>query len=254
MFYHHSSFRNAFEQYHETQAGCPFRSSKVGTTIVPRTRAEADLVVHLEVDNGVRSYRPVLPTTIVDAHLGSAIGEVACYEVVHRACSFILLLLDRDCASSTCPVTDKIAHGLVRSALRVFLVDHRLLRREPRWTNVRQIFACRDYPVSPGDRLRVLDFVDMHGQAELEDCAALCRASDEPVASVLALVASASLALDLERSISHGSLLEVHGGPDRVRHTDGNQLAEIAWYTDLHQQTCTDAQFGAANRNARGGI
>jgi hypothetical protein len=187
--------------------GKPFCSWKTSASIKPHNLDESDLLTHLEGDCRVRSFAPLDATTAFQHSIISALPESVWYSVEHEAGPYVYLLLGRTLGVEAATAIQQISDTIIQHGRRLFTLDPLCLRREPRWTNVKQILSCRHFIISPSDRFRILDHVDSHGSAELEVCAAMCRSSDDPVGAVLSLVADRSLALNLERQLSLSSLL-----------------------------------------------
>ena len=71
------------------------------------------------------------------------------------------------------------------------------IRRQPRAGNCRLVWACRDYRIYAGDRVRVLQALAEEGEMTLARAAAECRFSADAVAAVLALVCGDLVEADL---------------------------------------------------------
>jgi hypothetical protein len=183
--------------------GATFLSWKNSTFFVPKTFYDADLMIHLEGDGCVLSYRP-LALTCQDSK-----DSPLCYEVHHESGSYTIALLDAELDTAREVVVQQLAKSLDPGQKQVVLVSPSYLHREPRWTNVRYILTGRSYKISFADRLNILDYVDTYGKAEIEACAALCRSSHDPVEAVFALLAEAKLKIDLERRLSLASLVSL---------------------------------------------
>jgi hypothetical protein len=187
--------------------GKPFCSWKSTASIKPHNLDESDLLTHLEGDSRVRSFTPLDATTAFQHSIISALPESIWYSVEHEAGPCVYLLLGRTLGVEAATAIQQISDTISRHGRRLFTLDPLCLRREPRWTNVKQILSCRHFTISPSDKFRILDHVDSYGSAELEVCAAMCRSSEDPVGAVLSLVADRALSLDLERQLSLSSLL-----------------------------------------------
>lgn len=187
--------------------GEPFCGWKTSATIKPRSLDDADLLTHLEGDSRVRSYAPLDPASVLQRPHTSALPDSIWYHVEHEAGSYVYLLLGRTVRGGAETVIQSLNDTIIQHGRRLLTLDPHCLRREPRWTNVKQVLSCRSYTICPLDRFRVLDCVDTYGSAEIEICAAICRSSEDPIGAVLSLVADGSLVLNLEQQLSLSSLL-----------------------------------------------
>ncbi len=73
------------------------------------------------------------------------------------------------------------------------------LRAEPRHANLQNVLVSRSVTIPPGDRIRMLQFLEEAQGSTLVDCAKLASPQVEGVSVVMALVFEGLVAFDLER-------------------------------------------------------
>jgi hypothetical protein len=100
------------------------------------------------------------------------------------------------------PLGPALILGAVAVDGRALLVETGAsLAAEPRRTTVRLISACRNVPVSAGDRVRILHHLDECGVAPLVEVAGAAHNAMDGVAAVLALAVEGLVAVDIDRPI-----------------------------------------------------
>jgi hypothetical protein len=187
--------------------GEPFSGWKTNASIWPRNLDDADLLTHLEGDSRVRTYASLDPETSFQCRLSSILPDSIWYHVEHEAGSYVYLLFGRTERAGAEATIQYLSDTIIQQGRRLVLLDPHDLRREPRWTNLRQILSCRRYVISLIDKFRILDCVDIYGSIEVDVCAAMCQSSEDPIGAVLRLVADGSLVLNLDQQLSLTSLL-----------------------------------------------
>ena len=193
-------------------AGKVFASWKTGQALIPRSQYDADLIIHLEGDGQVRSYQPLNLVSFLGSYSEvshEALTSFVCYRVEHKTRTSVFLLEPERVGVAFYTAEVKLHEILLQQGQTLTVINRQYLYQEPRWSNLRQIFECRNRVVSPSDRLNIVNYVDAFGRAEIEDCASLCQFADDPVASVLALVADATLRLDMDVRIGMTSLVMI---------------------------------------------
>lgn len=90
----------------------------------------------------------------------------------------------------------------------VLLVPQSFIQRQPRLDNAMLVSGTAEAKVSPTDRMNVLGHLIEHGDATLYELAGLVKHSD-PISSILHLVTTGALYLDLNARITPHSLVHL---------------------------------------------
>jgi hypothetical protein len=193
--------------WHQSNFSKPFISRKMDSVITPRSFREADLLIHLESDALIQSYRPTSLELLCSQSRGHEFDHAVCYCAEYAHGSYLFLMPSCSPADLDIGALEKLELALADQGYCFVLVDPSSLRREPQWTNIKHVLAYRDYEISLSDRMRIFDYVDAFGHAEIRDCAAVCRSSDDAIGCVLALIADRSLTVDMAQPLSLTSLV-----------------------------------------------
>ena len=182
------------------KAAAPQRSARGGAA---PTRASliADFLCICELDPAVESLRPPGDLSVFRGR-DRMIEHRADFEIVRGGvASLVDVASDADLARH--PLRAALAAGAVEcESGRAFAIETAAtIGAEPRFSTVRLIMACRRAPVTAGDRVRILHYLDECGTARLVDCAGAVQNSADGVAAVLALAVEGLIAVDISRPI-----------------------------------------------------
>jgi hypothetical protein len=176
------------------------RGTDAKTPLLTRNALVADFLAACQLDPEVESVR--VPDEDAQFDLGgSPFAHRADFEVI-RDGSPVLVDVAADTDLAVHPLRTAAIHGLVSLDGRPFGIETAAsIRREPRFTTIRLILACRRSPVTAGDRVRILHQLDELGTMRLVDCASAALNASDGVAAVLALACEGLVAVDIGRPI-----------------------------------------------------
>lgn len=171
-----------------------FTSAKTASPIPARHAAVREALTQASLNPAVRSIGH-----LETAHAGSAQVDV----------DAIILARDDGCfyldVVPARRVRDIDAEGLVQIALRELrlrplVVSAEDLKSEPRRSNVRQVWAHKDWSVSPSLRLRILSILADDSPIELWRLLEMIASDRDPFMALMALACTDQLELDLTSS------------------------------------------------------
>jgi hypothetical protein len=154
----------------------------VAATLDPEVEWIAETAVEFTFGPPVQTHRPEYELTMAD-------GALVCVDVVDSDS-----LGDSDCATrwklvGMAAATSGVAWRMERES------D---LSREPRRHNLRMVYKARNSPVSAGDRIRILQYIDDVGAATVVDAARIVSPQVDGVDAVLSLVLEGLVAFELD--------------------------------------------------------
>jgi len=174
-----------------------FRGPKAPRGLVAATRAHEDYLIITSLDPQVVSIDPVAPGTF-----GESVPCPPDYRVVDAEGgeSYVHVLAGGSDEASKAALLEAYREA-ERLGLSYRVVEPDELCREPRLRNARLVYACRRTRVTPGDRVRILQYLADSGEAPLVEVSRVVAGSPEGVECVLALAVEGTVAVDLRRTL-----------------------------------------------------
>jgi hypothetical protein len=163
-----------------------FISGKTSAAIPARHPALRDALIQASLDPQVRSIVYVASTSV-------ASEQVELDAIVIRRDDG-RFLLDVVPARSTRDVKEQ---GLGELGLKQIILTTEEIRREPRYTNARLVWSCREIPVPVGLRMRILQILLDEGPMPLGELLKSIRSEHDPAPAVMALACADLLSLDI---------------------------------------------------------
>jgi len=171
----------------------PFKSMKTPETVLAATRFHEDYLSIMSLDEGVRAIR-VPRAGAVEAPL----EHQPDFEVTNvDGSSYLVHLVTTDVDEAAKAALFDVVTAAGNRGISYRVVDEAWVGGEPRLRNARLVFGCRRTKVSPGDRVRILHFLNEQGASPLIEVAGAVASSPDAVECVLALVAEGNVMVDL---------------------------------------------------------
>lgn len=199
------------------------RSSKAAGSFSCTKHGAYELLIHMEADPGVETYREFdFASVVSDA---SPFEDLSAYQVDHTTGRYVLCVPPDYRPNRFKAAWDLADSALARRQTWLFARDFRTLRIQPRWRNAQLIAKCAHQSFSPTDTARIVEHLATFGKATLRDCMSLCAESDDSLDAVLKLVSAGVLWLDLDDDLSMGCSIRLRpDGPHQLSAATGNRL------------------------------
>jgi hypothetical protein len=172
-------------------SGHLFLSAKTSTAIPARNPLVRDALVAASLDPAVRSI-----DYIASARVAAASVKLCAIVIFRDDGRYLLDVLEAR------PLREFDAEGLAQIALRdlgltPLTITRADIKREPRYTNARLVWAYRMHPVGFAMRMRVLSVLQEDGPMAMGRLLSSIQADRDPSPAILALACSDLLELDL---------------------------------------------------------
>jgi hypothetical protein len=174
------------------------RASKAGGMFTCSQPGSFELIVHMEADPFVESFAAFSFETILPNRFADELASTAAFVLRHRVGQFVVCTHRQ--RSLQCP-TFASALGQADRALAgigiwLLTTTPARLRREPRWSQARELARCARQEIDPADRERVVEYLGRRGPAPIAQCARLCSRSSDSFDAIYSLVAAGIVYMD----------------------------------------------------------
>jgi hypothetical protein len=179
------------QNLHAAASGQLFISAKTSTAIPAKHQLVRDALVAASLDPAVRSI-----DYIASARVSEASVKLCAIVIIRDDGRYVLDVLEAR------PLRDIDAEGLAQIALRdlgllPLTLSQADIRREPRFTNAKLVWAHRMHPVGFAMRMRVLSVLQEDGPMRLACLLSSIPADRDPSPAILAMACSDLVVLDL---------------------------------------------------------